>query len=86
MELALKAGEAKADLSDLGIVVNMYSDKLGKQYQKILNTCDAFAEDHGYFVLGSHKEPYISPIPTTLETKDCDKNGVGPNRVTAIEL
>ena len=86
LERAFKAGKADADLSDLNIIVNMYSDRIGEQYQKILDVGYAFAKEHGYFVLGSHKEPYISPCPTTVETKDCDKYGVGPNRVTAFEL
>ena len=86
MEQAFEAGEAQADLSDLNIIVNMYSDKLGKQYQKVLDRCSTFAKDHGYFLLGSHKEPYISPAPLTEETEECNEFGVGPNRLVAIEL
>ena len=86
LERAFKAGRAEADLSDMGIIVNMYSDKIGKQYQKILDAGEAFAEEHGFFVLGSHKESYIYPSPILKETEDCDKYGVGPNRVTGIGL
>ena len=86
IDQAFKAGEAQADLSDLGIIVNMYSDKLGKQYQKVLDLCRDYAEEHGYFVLGSHREPYVFPSPLTEETEDCNEYGVGPNRLTAIEL
>ena len=86
LERAFEAGKAKADLSDMGIIVNMYSDRLGEQYQKILDAGNEFAKEHGYFVLGSHTEPYISPSPVTVETKECNEYGIGPNRVTAIEF
>ena len=86
VEKAFQAGEAQADLSDLDIIVNMYSDKLGKQYQKLLDLCQDFAKDHGLFVLGRHRESYISPAPLVEATEDCNEYGVGPNRLTAIEL
>ena len=65
IDLALRAGEPSADLADMNIVVNMYSDKFGVQYRKILDLCRDCAKESGCFILGSHKEPFVDISPET---------------------
>ena len=42
LEHALEAGETEADLSDLNLIMNMYSDRFGEPYKQLLDLCDAF--------------------------------------------
>ena len=86
IDRAFLAGEPSADLADMNIIVNMYSDRFGAQYQKILDLCDDYAKENGSFLLGSHKEPFVSFSPGTEETDGCNEYGVGPNRLTSISL
>ena len=85
LDQAYNNGEWEADLEDLNIIVNMYNDRFGEAYQKILDLCSTFSEEH-CFVLGSHREPYLSPTPTTAVTEECNEYGVGPNRLISINL
>ena len=86
LEHALEAGETEADLSDLNLIMNMYSDRFGEPYKHLLDLCDAFKNERCSFVLGSHKEPYVDFTSITEPTEGCNEYGVGPNQVTAIGL
>ena len=83
---ALQAGETSADLSDMNIIVNLYSDRFGVQYEKILDLCRDYEKENGSFVLGSHREPFVSINPDTEPADGCNEYGVGPNRLTSIGL
>ena len=84
--LALQAGEASVDLSDMDIIVNLYADRFGAQYEKILDLCRDCEEEDGSFVLGSHREPFVSISPATEPAEGCNEYGVGPNRLTSVSL
>lgn len=86
LEQSFNEGLPQADLTDLDIVVNMYTDRFSEQYQKILDMYDAFAKEYGVFVLGSHKEPYLSLSSEVEPMEGCNEYGVGPNQLTAITL
>ena len=86
IDRAFQAGEPSADLADLNIIVNMYSDRIGTQYQKVLDLCDDYVKENGCFLLGSHKEPFVGIGPETAPADGCNEYGVGPNRLTSISL
>ncbi|MBR2811151.1 MAG: hypothetical protein IKD69_07205 [Solobacterium sp.] len=86
LEQALDEGLMQADLSDLGIIVNMYNDRFSEQYQKVLDVCDVSTKEYGSFILGSHKEPYVYLSPEIEPTDEADEYGIGPNRLNSITV
>ncbi|MBQ5952311.1 MAG: hypothetical protein IJL66_09210 [Lachnospiraceae bacterium] len=86
IDRVFEAGETEVDLTDMNIIVNMYADRFGAQYKKILDLCSSYAEDRGSFILGSHKEPYVGFSPSTVPAEGANKYGVGPNHLTGITV
>lgn len=83
---ALDAGEEYVDLTDLGIITNMYADRIGEQYQKVLNLCDTCQNNHGSFFVGSHRDPYAYVSPATEPAEEADSYGTGPNLLAGITI
>ena len=46
LEQALEAGETEADLSDLNLIMNMYSDRFGEPYKQLLDLCENKNDQH----------------------------------------
>lgn len=86
LDRALQTGATSVELADLNIIVNMYSDRFGAQYQKILDLCDECAKETGSFRLGSHREPYVGISPKVAPADGCNEFGVGPNHLISIGL
>ena len=86
LDQALQAGEPWVDLADMNIIVNMYTEGFGTQYQKVLDLCDEAVEENGSFTLGSHKEPYVRFSPQVEPAEGSNEFGVGPNWLRSIGL
>ncbi|MGX8715475.1 MAG: transglutaminase domain-containing protein, partial [Lachnospiraceae bacterium] len=83
---ALDAGEEYVDLTDLNIITNMYADRFGEQYQKVLDLCQKCQDNHGSFFVGSHRDPYAAAEPEIKPTEETNSYGVGPNALTGIMI
>lgn len=86
LDRAVEAGEAEADLSDMDIIVNMYSDRFSEEYQKVLDICDDCRAERACFTLGSHKETYAFILPETEPVEGSNEYGVGPNKLMSIGI
>ena len=85
LDRAYEAGEREVDLADLDIIVNMYTDRIGEKYRKFLDLCREYEKEHG-LALGSHTEPFFSVEPSLELTEECNKYGVGPNRLSGLVM
>ena len=86
VDQAVQAGERSVDLADMNIIVNMYTDRLGTQYQKILDLCNDVAIENGSLILGSYREPYVRFSPQVEPAEGSNEFGVGPNWLRSISL
>lgn len=79
--------ETDVDVSDLGILVNMYSDRLSEEYTEICNFCDELCEAQDpYIHFGNHKEGFMGIFPNTNPTANADEYDCGENLVTSITI
>jgi len=85
--IAEEKGNVNVDISDLGIKVNMYSNKYSKEYKDMMDFCTSLENTLDIsFEMGNYKVKYMYIGPNTEPTERADKYGCGENLLTSINI
>ncbi len=84
---AIENNDLYVDLTDLEIQVDMYSDRIGQEYQEFISLADDIVKSNGSYDMGSIQRPFCEiGFDSNPSPENTDPYGVGKNDLVGASI